>query len=234
MRPVGDEREDSLAEAREKLLEAAVPHVVFDGWTETALRAAVSETGIDREIARLAFPRGGIDMALAFHRQADRRLAEALDRADIQSMRMRDRIAFCVRRRIELVAEHREAVRRGASLFALPQNAPEGMRALWETADLIWNRCGDTATDYNWYTKRMILASIISATKLYWLGDQSTDYASTWAFLERRIDDVMQFEKTKAAFERNPLARVVMWGPNRVLGMIRPPGARRGPLYPPS
>ena len=225
---------DRLAEARGRLLDAALPHVAFDGWTEATLRAAVTETGTDRELARLAFPRGGIDMALAFHRRADAKLAEALDRADLGTMRVRDRVAFCVRKRIELVAEHREAVRRGASLIALPQNAPEGMRALWETADLIWNRCGDTATDYNWYTKRMILASVISATKLYWLGDQSTDFVSTWAFLDRRLDDVMQFEKTKAAFEKNPLARAMMWGPARVLGMIRSPGTRRGSAYPPS
>jgi ubiquinone biosynthesis protein COQ9 len=230
----GEGNGDRLDDAREKLLDAALPHVVFDGWTEASLRAAVRETGIDRELARLALPRGGIDMALAFHARADRLLAEALDRADLSTLRIRDRIAFCVRKRIEVVAEHREAVRRGASLFALPQNAPEGMRALWHTADLIWIRCGDTATDYNWYTKRMILASVISATKLYWLGDQSTDYASTWAFLDRRIDDVMQFENTKAAIERNPLTRAMMWGPSRVLAMIRAPGARRGPTYPPS
>jgi ubiquinone biosynthesis protein COQ9 len=227
--------EDRLAGPREALLEAALPHVAFDGWSETALGAAARETGIDRATARLAFPRGGIDMALAFHRRADRRLAEALDRADLQSMRIRDRIAFCVDKRIALVAEHREAVRRGAALFALPQNAPEGMRALWSTADLIWNRCGDTATDYNWYTKRMILSSVISATMLYWLGDQSTDRAATRAFLDRRIEDVMQFEKTRAALGRNPLARAVLWGPSRVLGLIRAPGARRGPAgYPPS
>ncbi len=231
----GRRPDDRLAETREALLEAALPHVVFDGWGETALRAGAREAGIDREMARLAFPRGGIDMALAFHARADRQLAEALDRADLAGMRIRDRVVFCVRKRIELVAEHREAVRRGASLFALPQNAPEGMRALWATADLIWNRCGDSSADYNWYTKRMILSSVISATMLYWLGDQSTDYVSTWAFLDRRIDDVMQFEKTKASLGNNPLARAMMWGPNRMLGLIRAPGARRAPAaYPPS
>jgi ubiquinone biosynthesis protein COQ9 len=230
-----DHRQDHrLVAARERLLDAALPHVLFDGWTETTLRHAASETGDDAALARLAFPRGGIDMALAFHRRADRQLGETLDRADLLSMGTRDRVAFCVRKRIELVAEHREAVRRGASLFALPQNAPEGMRALWETADLIWNRCGDTATDYNWYTKRMILASVISATKLYWLGDQSTDFVLSWAFLDRRLDDVMQFEKAKAAFKKNPLARAAMWGPTRLLGMIRRPGLRGGPVYPPS
>lgn len=225
--------------ARERLLDAALPHVVFDGWTETALRHAIAELGAEKSpekgdyaaLARLAFPRGGIDMALAFHRRADRQLSQALDRADLQSMRIRDRIAFCVRKRIEIVAPHREAVRRGASLFALPINAPEGARAVWGTADLIWNRCGDTATDYNWYTKRAILASVISSTKLFWLGDNSTDYTATWAFLDRRIENVMQFEKSKAAFGNNPLARAMTWGPRQVLGLIRAPGIRRTSVH---
>lgn len=225
----GDERLDA---ARERLLDAALPHVVFDGWTEATLRGAAVDTGDHMTLARLAFPRGGIDMALAFHRRADRELRKALDRADLDSMRMRDRITFAVRKRIEVVAGHREAVRRGASLFALPMNAPEGARAVWDTADLIWQRCGDTSTDYNWYTKRAILASVISSTKLYWLGDQSTDFASTWAFLDRRIENVMQFEKGKAAFIANPLARAMSWGPRQILKFVSAPGPRPVPPEP--
>lgn len=219
-------RDHTLNAARDRVLDAALPHVVFDGWTMTTLRHAVAETGDDMALAQLAFPRGGVDMALAFHRRADRQLGESLDNSDLQSMRIRDRIAFCVRKRIEIVAGHREAVRRGASLLALPTNAPEGARAVWETADLIWTRCGDTATDYNWYTKRAILASVISSTMLYWLGDNSTDFTATWAFLDRRIENVMQVEKGKAAFSNNTLARAVTWGPRQLLGLIRAPGVR--------
>lgn len=232
MQPMNNLADDRLDAARDRLLDAALPHVPFDGWTETALRHAVAETGDDMALARLAFPRGGIDMALAFHRRADRELSRALDRADLQSMRVRDRIAFCVRKRIEIVADHREAVRRGASLFSLPMNAPEGARAIWDTADLVWTRCGDTSTDYNWYTKRAILASVISSTMLYWLGDQSTDSVSTWAFLDRRIENVMQFEKTKAAFRDNPLASALTWGPRQVLSLVRAPGVRPAPPEP--
>jgi ubiquinone biosynthesis protein COQ9 len=140
-------------------------------------------------------------------------------------MRMRERIAHCVRRRIELVAEHREAVRRGAALLALPLYAPEGAKLVWETADTIWNACGDTATDYNWYTKRMSLGGIYSATMLYWLGDASPNHANSWAFLDRRIDEVMRFEKTKAQMEENPILRAAFWGPRQLLSLIRAPGA---------
>jgi ubiquinone biosynthesis protein COQ9 len=221
--------DEHLYEARERLIEAALPHVVFDGWSAATLNAAIAESGVDAELARLAFPRGGIDMALAFHRRADRALADELAAmnagADLESMRIRDRIAHCVRRRIELVAEHRDAVRRGATLLALPLHAPEGARAIWETADIIWTACGDTATDYNWYTKRMILGSVYSATVLYWLGDASPNFANTWAFLERRIEDIMRFEKTKAQLSENPLVRAAMWGPMQVLNMVRAPGA---------
>jgi len=219
--------EDHLSEARERLLDAALPHVAFDGWAEAALEAAIAESGVDAGLARLAFPRGGIDMALAFHRRGDRALAEELAKTEIRAMRIRDRIAHCVRRRIELVADHREAVRRGAALLALPLYAPEGAKAIWETADTIWNACGDDAADYNWYTKRMILSSVYSATLLYWLGDASPGSENSWAFLDRRIEDVMRFEKTKAQLSENPLVRAAMWGPMQLLKQLRPP-ARHG------
>ena len=217
--------DDHLSEARERLLEAALPHVVFDGWSSATLAAAIAESGVDAGLARLAFPRAGIDMALAFHRRADRALAGELAAADLEDMPVRDRITHCLRRRIELVAEHRDAVRRGATLLALPNHAPEGARAIWQTADLIWTACGDTATDFNWYTKRIILSSVFSATVLYWLGDASPNFANTWAFLERRIEDVMRFEKTKAQFRENPLVRAAIWGPMQVLNLVRAPGA---------
>ena len=217
--------DDHLSEARERLLEAALPHVVFDGWSSATLAAAIAESGVDAGLARLAFPRAGIDMALAFHRRADRALAGELAAADLEDMPVRDRITHCLRRRIELVAEHRDAVRRGATLLALPHHAPEGARAIWQTADLIWTACGDTATDFNWYTKRIILSSVFSATVLYWLGDASPNFANTWAFLERRIEDVMRFEKTKAQFRENPLVRAAIWGPMQVLNLVRAPGA---------
>ncbi len=230
MKPPHKTENEHLPEARERLIEAALPHVVFDGWGTTTLEAAIAESGVDAGLARLTFPRGGIDMALAFHRRADQALAAELvsERAttDLEPMRIRDRITHCVRRRIELVTEHREAVRRGATLLALPHNAPEGARAIWETADIIWTACGDTATDYNWYSKRIILGSVYSATMLYWLGDTSPDHTNTWAFLDRRIEGVMRFEKTKAKLSKNPLARAVMWGPMQVLGAIKAPTSR--------
>ena len=218
--------DDALSEARRRLIEAALDHVAFDGWSEAALVRAREDTGIGRDMARLAFPRGGIDMAAAFHRMMDARLAEDLAAKPLGAMRIRERIAYAVRRRIELIAEHREAVRRAGTLFALPVNAPEGARLIWETADTIWTACGDEATDYNWYTKRGILASVYSATLLYWLGDESPGFENTWAFLERRIEGVMQFEKTKAAIEANPVARAALWGPMQLLKQVRAPGTQ--------
>jgi len=216
---------DHIAEARERLIDAALPSVAFDGWSTQTLETAIAETGVDPGLARLAFPRGGVDMAMAFHRRADRALAEEMAKADLTTMRIRDRIAHCVLRRIELVAEHREAVRRGVPLAALPLNAADGAQAIWETADTIWTACGDAATDYNWYTKRMILGSVYSATVLYWLGDDSPGFARTWAFLERRIEDVMRIEQAKAQVQENPLLRAAFWGPMQLLGMLRKPGA---------
>lgn len=215
--------QDHLEDARERLLEAALAHVPFDGWTDRTLRAAVADSGVDPGLARLAFPRGGVDMALYFHRRADRRLAEELARQDLGAMRMRERIAHAVRRRIELMAEHREAVRRAAALFALPPYVPDGMRALWHTVDTIWKAVGDDSRDISWYTKRLTLAAVYSATVLYWLGDTSPGATATWDFLERRIDEVMAFEKVKAQLRNNPLVRLALWGPAQLARLVRTP-----------
>ena len=216
---------DHLSDARARILEAALPHVMFDGWSAETLRLSIEESAVDPGLGHLAFPRAGIDMALGFHRMMDQRLADELAERDLSGMKIRERITHCVRRRIELVADHREAVRRGATLLALPLYAPDGARAIWATADIIWTACGDESADYNWYTKRAILSSVYSAAILYWLGDESPAAVNTWAFLDRRIENVMQFEKTKAQLNKNPLVRAAMWGPMQVLNLVRAPGA---------
>ncbi|MBB5516707.1 ubiquinone biosynthesis protein COQ9 [Rubricella aquisinus] len=217
---------DHIAEARAKLLDAALIHVVFDGWSDATLRAAISDSGVEPGLARIVFPRGGVDMALAFHYQGDARLRDDLAQGALEDMGMTAKITHAVRRRLELVEGDKEAVRRGASLFALPIHAGDGTKALWHTADTIWSALGDTSTDYNWYTKRATLSAVYSSTVLYWLGDESMGQEATWAFLDRRIANVMQIEKAKAQFRKSPLAGIFNAGPGRILDRLNKPGTR--------
>ncbi|MGB0497193.1 MAG: COQ9 family protein [Rubricella sp.] len=215
-----------IAEAREALLDAALIHVTFDGWSDAALKAAIRETGTDPGLARLAFPRGGIDMALAFHARGDRRLAQELAATDLAAMGVTAKVTHAIRRRLEIVAADREAVRRGTALLALPHHAGEGARALWQTADTIWNAIGDTSRDVNWYTKRMTLSGVYSATVLYWLGDEQPGFGPTWEFLDRRIADVMRIEKAKARFRESPFGKAFRDGPGRFLSRLSAPEPR--------
>ncbi|WP_371061097.1 COQ9 family protein [Rhodosalinus sp. 5P4] len=204
------------------LLDAALLHVPFDGWSEATFRAAIRDTGIDPAVARALCRRGALDLAVAFHRRGDRAMRERLRVTDLTEMRMRDRIAFAVRARLEAAGD-KEAVRRGTTFFALPNHAAEGARLIWETADTIWTALGDDSDDVNWYTKRATLSAVYSATVLYWLGDETPDSSATWAFLDRRIADVMQFEKVKAQVGENPVLKRVFAGPAWVLGKVRAP-----------
>jgi ubiquinone biosynthesis protein COQ9 len=212
------------------LLDAALLHVPFDGWSDEAFRAAVSDTGIDPAVARGLCPRGALDLAVAYHRRGDQAMVDRIAAADLSGMRFRDKVAFAVRARLE-AAEDREAVRRGATLFALPMHAPEGARLIWDTADRIWTALGDPARDLNWYTKRATLSGVYSATLLYWLGDDSVDNAATWAFLDRRIGDVMRIEEAKGALRKNPLTRPLMAGKDWLSDRVRAP-SDRGPRLP--
>lgn len=216
---------DHITRARARLVEAALQHVMFDGWTPITFRAAIADSEVDPGLAHQAAPRGAVDLAIAFHKQGDAAMIAAMEAADLGAMRYSERVAFGVRARLEAVTGHREAVRRGATLFSLPQNLGEGTTLIWGTADAIWKALGDTSDDLNWYTKRMTLSGVYSSTLLFWLGDDSDGFADTWAFLDRRIDDVMQIEKMKSKMRENPLGRVLMAGPEFLFRTVRAPKA---------
>ena len=210
--------EDDL---KARVLDAALAHVPFDGWSERTLSAAIADAGVPSALARSLFPRGGVDLALAYHARGDAEMAARLAAMDLTAMRFRDRIAQAVRTRLELA--DRELVRRGTTLFSLPMHAADGAKAIWGTADRIWTALGDTSRDLNWYSKRATLSAVYGATVLYWLGDESSDRQATWDFLDRRIDQVMQVEKLKARFRENPLGKAWMAGPGKLLESIRAP-----------
>ena len=212
------ENEDMQAQ----LLAAALPHVAFDGWSETSLRAACQDLSITRQMAALACPRGAIDLAIRFHHDGDEAMQVVLQKTDINAMKIREKITFSVRARLDAIRD-KEAVRRGATLIALPQHAAEGAGLVWGTCDRIWAAIGDSSADVNWYTKRLTLSSVYSATVLYWLGDNSQNHQDTWTFLDRRIENVMQFEKFKAQVNANPLAKQLLAGPNWLLSKIKAP-----------
>ncbi len=207
---------------RAALLDAILPHVPFDGWSEPAFRAAVADCGAEMALARAVCPRGPVDLALDYHARGDAAMVTRLHRENLDALRLRDRIASAIRFRLDAI-EEKDAVRRAATLFALPPYAADGARSVWNTADLIWTTLGDTSEDVNWYTKRATLSAVYSATVLYWLGDSSPGHEATWEFLDRRIDDVMQFEKVKATVGGNPVFRTVFAGPLWLLGQVRAP-----------
>ena len=207
---------------RARMMQAVLGHVPFDGWSDMAFRAAAEEAGVPLALARGIFPRGAVDLAAAIHRQGDAKMSARLAGEALTGLRFRDRVAHAVRLRLEIAGD-REVVRRASALFALPLHAAEGARLIWGTADAIWTALGDTSRDVNWYSKRATLSAVYGSTVLYWLGDDSPGHEATWAFLDRRIEDVMQIEKAKAKFRENPLGKALMNGPLKLLDRVQAP-----------
>ena len=183
---------------RDVIIMAALPHVVFDGWTLDALKRGASDEGLDESVVDILFPQGPRAAVRLWLGLADRQMLADIAKADLDAMRIRDRIAFLVRTRLERWTAHREAVRRALALSVMPGFAEDGLRAGYATVDAMWRAAGDRATDYNFYTKRGLLAAVYSSTLLVWLDDHSEGCADTWAFLDRRIADVMKVPKAQA------------------------------------
>lgn len=204
----------TLDEIREKLAAGIAANAAFDGWGDEARDMAADTAGIDRDVARLAFPGGAVAMIDAWFASIDAEMAARVPVDALDAMKVRERIAAQVEARLDAMLPDREALRRALAILAMPQNLAAGARLGWRTVDRIWRRAGDTATDYNHYTKRTILLGVYGATVTVFLDDDSEDAADTRAFLDRRIAGIMRFEKAKAgivkrAQHRPSLARFV-------------------------
>ena len=207
---------------KDKLLDAALPHVAFDGWSPETFAAAAKGAGYSVAEARSICPRGAIDLAVHYHRRGDDEMTSRLAEADLSEMRFRDKVATALRFRVDAMTD-REAVRRASTLFALPQNVPESARLVWETADKVWTALGDRSDDVNWYSKRATLSAVWASVVLFWLGDDSPDQVETGAFIDRRIDDVMQIEKAKASLRKNPIGKLIADGAGALFAGVRAP-----------
>jgi ubiquinone biosynthesis protein COQ9 len=211
----------TLDEIRAALAPLIAQNAAFDGFGEAALRDAAARAGVDPDVARLAFPGGARDMVDAWFADVDAAMAAKWPAERLAALKIRERITTLVEARIDLLAPNREALRRALALLALPTNVPFAAKLGWRAADAMWRLAGDTATDYNHYSKRAILGSVYGATMAVLLNDESEGLADTRAFLARRIDGVMRFESWKhrraaRSIERPSLARFV--------GRLRYPG----------
>ncbi|WP_309661442.1 COQ9 family protein [Sphingomonas sp.] len=186
---------------RQRLALSVGEQAVFDGWSRAAVDSAADKLGIDRAQARLAMPKTQAGLVDTYIQGVDRALQEHLTPERLAGMKIRAKIRALVWQRLEIMALAREAVRRGLAILARPQNLPLAMRIGWRSADLMWRLAGDTSTDFNHYTKRMTLGAVYASTLLAWLDDGSDQSSDTGTFLDRRIDDVMKFEKWKAEWK---------------------------------
>ncbi len=188
----------TLDEIREALAPEVALNAAFDGWSAQAVAQAADTLGLDRDVAALAYPGGAVEMIDAWFAHIDSAMAARFTDAQLAAMKIRERITALVEARLDLLAGNREALRRALAILAMPQNAARAARLGWRSADRMWRLAGDTATDYNHYTKRAILGGVYAATIAVFVNDESEDWVETRGFLGRRIDGVMRFEKAKA------------------------------------
>ena len=198
--------EDPILALQRTILDAALPHACIDGWTAGTLAMAAADAGLAEGDAEMAFPRGPIDAVLTYVQLVDEDMvAEMEDLAQnepevFDNMRTREKIAVSIQVRLESQTVNREAVRKGLRLLADPRYAPEAAKSLAKTVDAVWRIAGDQSTDFNYYTKRGLLAGVYSATLLYWLNDDSEDQRKTWEFMRSRIGEVLRVGQAAGNF----------------------------------
>lgn len=184
------------------LLDAALAHAAYDGWSETMMNEAAEDAGLSEEAVLLAAPRGVLDLIAHWSLRLDDAMLERMEAADLSSMKIRDRVKLGVQARLEVISRHEEAARRARARLMLHDAGSLGAELIWATSDKIWRALNDASADFNWYSKRAILSAVYVSSLSAWLNDETPDKAKAKAFLDRRIQNVMEFEKAKAGFQK--------------------------------
>ena len=193
--PASETKDD--AALKQAVLAAALKDAAFDGFTDGVLTKAGTSAGADKaELARL-FPDGPVSLIEFYSRSVDAEMEKVLAGLDLPARKIRERIKLAVLTRLSILRPNKEAARRAAALLSLPMHAPKGMTLMYATVDAMWRAAGDVSTDFNFYTKRAILAGVYGATLMRWFNDTDKEEAATAKFLDDRIENVMQFEKFK-------------------------------------
>lgn len=193
--PANDPAKDEIRDLRDRLVKAALGHVAFDGWGKVALNMAADDIGVSHEDAARVFPDLPKDMISWHSMMADRAMLAEMEKLDLATMRVTDKVRNAVKIRLTQNAGDREAIKKALAFLALPGNNILATRLLYRTVDDIWYAAGDTATDWNFYSKRALLAGVYSSTVLFWLTDHSEDFKDTFEFMDRRLADVMKIPK---------------------------------------
>jgi ubiquinone biosynthesis protein COQ9 len=213
-KPRNTSRKTAQISAQDKVLRAILAQIPFDGWTDSALQQGLKQAGISAGKGSLMFPQGVRDVIELFGQMADKEMLERIKKEPgFVRFRVRDKIAFAVRARLEAFEPYKEAVRRMMIWYAAPTHLPLGLKRLYRTVDLMWRAAGDTATDFNHYTKRGLLAAVLNTTMMFWLDDSSPGHRASWEFLDRRIGEVLKVGKTMSLMKE--------WKPAEIVEMVR-------------
>lgn len=213
----------SLDDWKDRVLAAALPRVEFHGWSLRLLNEAGAEAGADEAQMAALYPRGPADLVVQYSSDCDRQMTALLGEQDLTALKIRERAILAVRTRIDVAGHYKMAAKRAAAFLTFPLNAADGVQCLARTSDAMWVAMGDKSADFSWYTRRATLGVVYSACLIYWFTDESENAADTQAFIEKRIADVMQFEKVKAQ-----ASKIVSGLPNpwALAGRFRYPGGR--------
>ena len=189
----------SYERQRKKILNQALVDINTYGFNKNMLIKAAENCNFSEGTLGRLFPEGIYELKEYFFNETDIEMLKKINRIKNKNIRIRDKIYNGVIIRLEIFQKNKDAIKH---IFVSESSNPiKSVKNLWNTADLIWKSAGDTSTDYNHYTKRLLLSWVYLSTLLCWFSDSKKDIKETKLFLNRRIDEVLKFGKKSASIK---------------------------------
>ena len=162
-----------LLKKRLEVLKFAKIFISEKGFSKNSLESISKKYGLDINETELLFPEGNIDLIKFTLEQLDNELEEYCRKIDLIRLPVHKRIKKVLLSKIFLMNKNKLFYRSIFFNLLIPKKKFSLSSQLYNSVDQIWFIAGDSSTDFNFYTKRLILSVIYSRIMLFFFNNNN-------------------------------------------------------------
>ena len=122
-------------------------------------------------------------------------LKNSIEEEDLSALRTHEKIRKIIELHFISIEPHKKALRSILHRGSLLSSPITFTNMLYQTVSHMWYAAGDQSTDYNFYTKRLILSAVYTPTLFYWL--EGNNLEETMKYCDKKLSQVSKVPKLK-------------------------------------
>ena len=178
------------------LLEEFLASLNANRWTNSNYLSVVSKSAISDIIWNSNFPLDLKDLTIFFINKSLEKI-ELPTRDQFIEMKTQARLEIILLSYLNQFKDNKLVIKKLIEYFKRTESLTTSPESIYLISDKFWNLIEDTSVDFNFYTKRFILMSVIVPTILFWVEDESENSLNTNEYIKKCFNRSMKIGKIK-------------------------------------